>query len=667
MEFADLPKVVVIELALVAFLAGSTIHAVRSVNERGGRWAKSEISLLEMRPFCLGLFSAWALILAFVHDMGWAGTSLALHWCIAFGWYLVFRHLFGDPHYLPFFTRVLSMAAIVVSFLGILQYYFGVDWITQVAPPASTFGNRNHAVHFIAPLCVFIFGLTYFEGRKGDRIFYQLALTLLLVFGYATGSRAFVLAIGSAFAAGAVIFFVRAERGCWPATAKQVFKRWGAPVALAALLMQFSPEGWNPGWERWNQRIQDAQRELALEASASPVEETSILYRAKTAANAWLLWQEHAIVGVGPGGFRAYAPSVADEGFSEPFSNLNAVLEYAHNDWLQMLVETGIIGALLWVIVAFTILRDLGRELRQDEPDPIGVTAFLALVAMGMNSTVSFGGYLAMPPIVAAALLAIFDRSLKHRPIAIPARVVIPGWLRIGGVAGLAVIVGASLFVQLRSNQYLGEIQAAFARRDYVEVIRQAREMEDGLRSEPDHLSYWARAALMRNAPEESRQASARFLQELPYDLSGQYLNALALEELGEEAAADAAIFRAAEQGASTLRLQLAAFSAAYKRGDFEMALRYLQRAWELEPTRERARALVSIAVQKNQILYAFQSLDQLQQWEGRSDFYWRQKALIFLNNGRTDKAKEALRASLELNPDQPEVRALLDRLEPAS
>lgn len=73
---------------------------------------------------------------------------------------------------------------------------------------------------------------------------------------------------------------------------------------------------------------------------------------------AWRMWQDHPVTGVGLDNFSVRSPLYADQ--AGPLENANFIAEVpyvAHNVYVQLLAETGLIGLLLFLLVALGSLR----------------------------------------------------------------------------------------------------------------------------------------------------------------------------------------------------------------------------------------------------------------------------------------------------------------------
>jgi hypothetical protein len=110
------------------------------------------------------------------------------------------------------------------------------------------------------------------------------------------------------------------------------------------------------------------------------------------------------------------------------------LINHAHNDWLQLLVELGPVGAVLALYAVMRVARDLigvhllgrgscpsgGGEqewARRSDPFSVGIAlgAVGGLVSLGIHSVVDFSARLAASGMLAATLLAVATVALHTR------------------------------------------------------------------------------------------------------------------------------------------------------------------------------------------------------------------------------------------------------------
>jgi len=99
-------------------------------------------------------FIAWSFIsLLWVED-GYLATVMLVQFVVISLVFVLSVNLFNNYKKVDFFIKAIVISLMFVSIIGLLQYYFfDVDFIkhmfNQIVVPASTFGNKNFASHFV--------------------------------------------------------------------------------------------------------------------------------------------------------------------------------------------------------------------------------------------------------------------------------------------------------------------------------------------------------------------------------------------------------------------------------------------------------------------------------------------------------------------------------------
>lgn len=223
---------------------------------------------------------------------------------------------------------VLVSFATLLSFYALVQLATGSEkvlWFTKpqnyVRRGGATFMNPNHLAGFlvtILPLAI----TQVFIGRWSAlaRIF----------FGY--GALAIIAGIG-----------VSMSRGGWIAASVAMVtllvwllrrRQYRIPALVAAVLI-------GAGVYSYFKFVDSAQRRITNAASHGVRD--SALSRSYLIGPAWKMFKEHPATGVGPGHFDTVFP-----GFRPP--SIQLAPGWVHNEYLQLLVEYGLVGFGLFVV-----------------------------------------------------------------------------------------------------------------------------------------------------------------------------------------------------------------------------------------------------------------------------------------------------------------------------
>lgn len=127
---------------------------------------------------------------------------------------------------------------------------------------------------------------------------------------------------------------------------------------------------------------------------------------------AWQLWQQMPWYGIGIFNFMHYYPA-----FSLPGDD--STLQYAHNDFLQLLIETGVPGVLILFSILLIVNRVSWRYLvqRQEIIDEVAhirlVICFVVLISFALHSLVDFNFYVLIMNLLLGCYLGSFHQILR--------------------------------------------------------------------------------------------------------------------------------------------------------------------------------------------------------------------------------------------------------------
>jgi O-antigen ligase/Tfp pilus assembly protein PilF len=242
---------------------------------------------------------------------------------------------------------VVSIMGLGVAGIGLLQFLggaFKIDVIVQHlgGEPVATEGNRNYA----GGLCAMLLPVTISLARTGPRwsrissLASSAALAVLLLLSESRGGLIAVVA-GLGIAGGAMAWR-RVERG--PAA---------AAIAVVLILAGFG------------------MFQLRRQVSAERLETAG--FRMDVWKSGARMMAARPVLGWGVGGFQTeYPPFRSESEFRFSHKNVTDAfkeLEDAHSSWVQIAVETGVVGLLAFLLVTYVAAR-LWRYYVKVAPDP---------------------------------------------------------------------------------------------------------------------------------------------------------------------------------------------------------------------------------------------------------------------------------------------------------
>lgn len=274
---------------------------------------------------------------------------------------------------LPFLIAGIACQALA----GAIQYAgterVSIEGVLPYTITAGTFANRNH---FVSLLYVAIPFLVYVATFRRMRLWSILGLLVILLVLLAAGSRA-----GAAIGLAAIVLSI----GFIGARSRFSVASIGVIIAASGI---FGFGAWAQ-FERRNSSIEDDARWDFAQSTMNGV---------------WENW----LFGVGYGNFsRAY------QLFEDPASLGRAYANHAHNDYLQLAFEGGLLA--LTLVFAYVILVSI--QVVRLRHNKFQKAAFLGIIFILLHSTVDYPLRTAAVGAAFVYLNAIlFHRSLQPRP-----------------------------------------------------------------------------------------------------------------------------------------------------------------------------------------------------------------------------------------------------------
>jgi O-antigen ligase len=341
-------------------------------------------------------------------SMAWSHTYLggveAIRWFL-FGLLLWLGLNTLARERLPWLAWGIHGGAVIASLWTVLQFWFDFGLFPQGPNPASTFVNRNFYAEFAA--CTLPFSVLLLVRARQSALMAVLAAStgLVVVAILMTGTRAALVAL-----------WVQAVLLPWLAWRyRQALPagRWRLPqraVALGVLLatvglLAMLPSG-NPKVLAEGRGTTALERGLQRTASISPGDESLAMRRTMWSATLRMIGA-NPLTGVGAGAWEVDIPLHQPDG---------AQLEtdyYAHNEYLQMAAEDGLVGLLALAGLFAYLLRSAWRTWRlpRSEEAAWRAVALASLLALLIVSNVGFAWRMASTGALFALTLALLAAS----------------------------------------------------------------------------------------------------------------------------------------------------------------------------------------------------------------------------------------------------------------
>lgn len=310
----------------------------------------------------------------------------------------------------PQLARAIFGGAVVASLWAAAQFWFDWRFFPQGPNPGSTFVNRNFFAEYA--VCALPFGALLLAQARDPRKVAMLAasLGLVIVAIFMTGTRSALVALWLSLG-------VAWPVAAWACRRELAWRTWSRATRLTAAIVLLATVGALGSLPTGNESI---ARELR---GMTPLERATLRTQAIRPGDPSLglrlsMWRStaamiavHPLAGVGAGAWENVLPLYQDEGRQLETDY------YAHNEYLQMLAEYGLVGWLAVLALLAYAARAAWRTLRRDTPTsaqadrPWRAAALCGLMALFIVSTIGFAWRLAGTGALFALMLGVLLAS----------------------------------------------------------------------------------------------------------------------------------------------------------------------------------------------------------------------------------------------------------------
>jgi tetratricopeptide (TPR) repeat protein len=283
----------------------------------------------------------------------------------------------------------LIYSGVLVALIGLLQQFFDFELIRQAVPPASTFGNKNLAGHFMVLVFPISLVFLFLAKHKNDFIKYGLFTFILGLFIFYIKSRSAWLAIFVEIIFGLAYLIYNTSN-------ISKHKRWYVMLSfiiiilVGTIIIKINMPDFNNIDTSLTQNIEVNER-----------------------VNPWLntigLIQENFVwlYGTGVGNWSIIYPKYFNYiGLDRTFSE-TAQLAHTHNDYLETFASVGLIGFLFLLWLFYLILQRVYKT-----NNLLVVAMALGLLGFGVTAFFSFPLKVFLPVLIVMLFIALIEKTL---------------------------------------------------------------------------------------------------------------------------------------------------------------------------------------------------------------------------------------------------------------
>jgi len=336
-------------------------------------------------------FIVWSFITLFWVEDGYSASVMLAQFVSYALIFFIIINVFEKKSVMSI-VRALVAVMSVVSFVGLLQYYFSdihivKNLFSQTAGPGSTFANKNMASHFIVMTLPLAYVLLLSARDKFNIVIYSIASSIgswYLIYTFAR--QAYV-----AMSVELLILLLVIVLDYWKNKSNSLLKTTahkkskGIALITILLLLSLAANFTNKGWDsELNSNLKTDRIQSIVDTKNNP--------RLPAWRNTIEMVKDHPVIGVGVGQWESAYPLYYDRIMKDTIFNEKSRLKRLHNEYLEVLANFGLVGYgfLLWLLYLI-VRRVLSVLLDSSNNNRDSVLAMiLGLTGFGVVAMFSF-------------------------------------------------------------------------------------------------------------------------------------------------------------------------------------------------------------------------------------------------------------------------------------
>ena len=315
------------------------------------------------------------------------------------------------------FLWAMILVAVLVSILGLLQYYLPKNsaiqtLVNQAIPPASTFGNKNMAAHFLVMTLPLSLLLTLYEKTLKKVALWVFASVIIGWFLMHTNTRAGWLSVGVELLFLSVFLVVDFKKhGHHPLQHNNGFHWQKLLLIVFGMLVWFVLINYTVQGFTWNIGAMGSHFNSAI-SHVNP--------RVPGLLNTLEMIKDNFLLGVGVGNWEQVYPLYHDLVEKDIVFDEKLRMQRLHNSYLEVFANVGLIGFgfLIWLLVlsvksAYQLLQNNDTLTRY-----LSIAFILSLIGFSVNALFSFPLRVLTPGILVMSYLGfIANLSMRQNTV----------------------------------------------------------------------------------------------------------------------------------------------------------------------------------------------------------------------------------------------------------
>lgn len=362
-------------------------------------------------------FIIWSFLSLFWAHNLYEGLISVLHWNACGLFFFIIANNLREEKWM---TRMLigcMLACLGMSLLGMGQYLFEIDWVPQATHlgPAANFGNKNLASQFLS----MVIPLTWIAVLFRQNLFIKwlgfITSVIATIFLIYTDTRAgWIAFVVSLILVAFLLYMDSGKDDSYVRFAWRQGLLFLLAVGIVFIFANLSSTGFQFRLGRIAERAASVGKvtelEKAVEKAPDESAYSSIQLRMAIWRNALEMIKDRPLLGYGAGNMKIYYPLYHRKAIVDKESGLRFRLEQAHNDYVQILVELGIIGFIVFggLLTGFLFMvRRILKNISSPEKRLITIGIAGGVTGFAVQAVFSFPLQTAVPPFLFFAFLGI--------------------------------------------------------------------------------------------------------------------------------------------------------------------------------------------------------------------------------------------------------------------